>query len=413
MTAFETQTERSFTNTGSPAAQSLVIEWLERCILSHENCRQTVSGETIVEDIEPERPRRVIDVLPPLGHEYVCPIEARGSHGHYATLSHCWGPRNLPPLTITISTLQDRLRGIEIRNLPKSFQDAVSVTRATGIRYLWIGSLCIVQDDHDDWLEQPQQMGTFYERSRFTIAAADALNSHHGLFRTPPRKAVPIPYHDKSGKPWGSIFVMEPEEPSRLEGSPLISRAWVTQEIILSRRIISYTKYGLLWSCMCRNETEVGEKSVILSILERSTDWSEIVSLYSAKQLSYPKDKLIALQGIANSLQKKSKDSYFSGLWASGLPSNLLWSVKAQEFRDAKRLPETLNLPSWSWVSVQAPISPSIPGMWAIRAQLACREVIVKEEGGHLKLQVDGLLARAPELAIEMTETVVTHTPRN
>ena len=256
-------------------------------------------------------------------------------------------------------------------------------------------------------------MGTFYERSRFTIAAADALNSHHGLFRTSPRKAVPIPYNDKSGKPWGSIFVMEPEEPSRLEGSPLISRAWVTQEIILSRRIISYTKYGLLWSCMCRNETEVGEKSAILSILERSTDWSEIVSLYSAKQLSYPKDKLIALQGIANSLQKKSKVSYFSGLWASGLPSNLLWSVKAQEFRDAKRLPETLNLPSWSWVSVHAPISPSIPGMWAIRAELACGEVIVKEEGGHLQLQVEGLLARAPELAIERTETVVTHTPRN
>ena len=110
----------------------------------------------------------------------------------------------------------------------------------------------------------------------------------------------------------------------------------MTQEIILSRRIISYTKHGLLWSRMCRNETEIGEKSVILSILERSTDWSEIVSLYSAKQLSYTKDKLIALQGIANSLQKKSKDSYVSGLWASGLPSNLLWSVKTQDFRGAK-----------------------------------------------------------------------------
>ena len=359
--------------------------------------------------MEPELPKRVIDVLPPLGHEYVCLIEARGSHDHYAALSHCWGPQNLRPLTITISTLQDRLRGIEIRNRPKSFQDAVSVARASGIRYLWIDSLCIVQDDHDDWLEQSQQMGTFYERSRFTIAAADAVNSHQGFFRTLPRKAIPITYHDKSGKERGSIFVMEPEEPSRLEGSPLATRAWVTQEIILSRRIISYTEYGLLWSCMRRNETEVGEKSVIGSIFERSTDWSEIVSLYSAKQLTYPKDKLIALQGIANSLQKKSQDSYLSVLWASGLPSNLLWSVKTQDFRDAKRLPETLNLPSWSWVSVQAPISPSIPGMWAIRAKLACGEVIVKEEGGRIRLQVDGLLARAPELAIEVTEAVATH----
>ena len=221
MTAFKTQTEHSFTNTGSAAAHNLVFEWLERCVLSHENCIQTVSGETVVEDIGPELPKRVIDVLPPLGHKYVCLFEAHGSHGHYTSLSHCWGSPDLRPLTTTISTSQDRLHGIEIRTLPKSFQDAISVTRATGIRYLWIDSLCIVQDDQDDWLEQSQQMGTFYERSRFTIAVADALNSHHGLFRTPSRKAVPIPYHDKSGKPRGSIFVMEPEEPSRLEGSTI------------------------------------------------------------------------------------------------------------------------------------------------------------------------------------------------
>ena len=357
-----------------------------------------------VEDIEPELPRRVVDVSPSLGEDFVRLIESRDSHGHYATLSHCWGPPTLRPLETTMNTLQERLAGIEMKRLPRSFQDAVRVTRATGVRYLWIDSLCIIQDDANDKIEQLGQMGAFYERARFTIAAADAANSRQGLFRPLSQEAVPIPYYDQSGRPAGSIFVGCPEPPSRLDGSPLASRAWVTQEMILSRRIIAYTKHGLLWSCLSGHKTEVGEKSVAFSVLERSTDWNQIVSLYSAKQLSYKADKLAALEGIATSLKKKTGDSYLAGLWKRDLPTALLWSVKVQDWEAAERLPSTLELPSWSWTSVDCPVHPAIPGMWAMRAYAACGEVAVQQTKGGLQLQVDGLLAPAPELAIEVTE---------
>ena len=88
-TAFNTLTEKLITNTGSPGAHRLVKEWLEESASTHHN------------------------------HQY-----PPGQTARYA-----------------------------IRNLPKSFQDVISVARVIGIRYLWIGSLCIVQDDHDDWLE--------------------------------------------------------------------------------------------------------------------------------------------------------------------------------------------------------------------------------------------------------------------
>ena len=93
----------------------------------------------------------------------------------------------------------------------------------------------------------------------------------------------------KPGKQRGSTYVMELEEPSRLEGSPLATRARVTQEIILSRRIISYTECGLLWSRMRRNETEVGEKSVGGSILERSTACCAVVSCIRLSSLLTPR----------------------------------------------------------------------------------------------------------------------------
>jgi hypothetical protein len=50
----------------------------------------------------------------------------------------------------TKSTLDDHLRGIDVRSLPQTFQDAIVFTRKLGMRFLWIDSLCIVQDDIED-----------------------------------------------------------------------------------------------------------------------------------------------------------------------------------------------------------------------------------------------------------------------
>jgi Heterokaryon incompatibility protein (HET) len=64
----------------------------------------------------------------------------------------------------------------------KPFLDAIVVTKALGLRYLWIDSLCIIQDDEDDWLAESKTMGTLYERAVVTLAASTAPDSTHGLF---------------------------------------------------------------------------------------------------------------------------------------------------------------------------------------------------------------------------------------
>ena len=116
----------------------------------------------IDESCEPALPNRVLD----LGQEPTQTIkllETNFRRGHYCALSHCWGPPEKHPIQTTSNTLKDHLEGIEFKVLPRTFQDAVTVTRAIGVRYLWIDCLCIVQDDKNDWKKEAAMMGSIYE----------------------------------------------------------------------------------------------------------------------------------------------------------------------------------------------------------------------------------------------------------
>lgn len=64
-------------------------------------------------------------------------LETRGQRGRYAALSHSWG--RSPLLKATKFNLDDLKDGIAISFLPKTFQDAIRITKALGISYLWIG----------------------------------------------------------------------------------------------------------------------------------------------------------------------------------------------------------------------------------------------------------------------------------
>jgi hypothetical protein len=80
--------------------------------------------------------------------------------------------------------------------------------------------------------------------------------------------------------------------------------------------------------------------------------WGKIIETYSKAQLTFRKDKLIALSGIAREIQHLLRSTYVAGLWSCHLPYSLLWAVKSSGYRSADYL-----APSWSWASVEGPIS--------------------------------------------------------
>lgn len=66
--------------------------------------------------------------------------------------------------------------------LPNTFQDAITVTRMLGLKYIWIDSLCIVQDDAQDWEREAAKMAIIFEAAYVTIAATAASNGSVCIF---------------------------------------------------------------------------------------------------------------------------------------------------------------------------------------------------------------------------------------
>jgi hypothetical protein len=97
----------------------------------------------------PPLPARVIDVGDEVNGYCVKLSEMEGETGRYICLSHCWG--KVDQFTTTKASFATHKTNINYNHLPKSFRDAIVITRLLGIRYIWTDSICICQDDGEDW----------------------------------------------------------------------------------------------------------------------------------------------------------------------------------------------------------------------------------------------------------------------
>lgn len=214
-------------------------------------------------------PTRVIDV----GNGKVRLIETveetiPDAERRYFALSHCWGTTRI--ITTTNGNLKRHLEDISFQELSKTFQDAVTTTRRLSFRYLWIDSLCIIQDSKSDWEREAVQMCDIYRNATLTLGAAHASGCEEGCFFnvTEGMRYLPLvveldvrpPDHEHIRcRPvfecWGRSNELDlSAEP------PLHGRAWVLQEQLLSLRSLSFDGPTLRWNCL---ETD-GSTMVIL-----------------------------------------------------------------------------------------------------------------------------------------------------
>lgn len=148
--------------------------WCGDCIVRHGPCFGTNNDE-------PWLPSRVTDVGSADGPTEMKLVEKRGCAGRYITLTHRWTSQTEASST-TRANLQERKLSIDIKGLSKTFQDAVDVTRKLRVQYLWIDSICIVQDNRDDWRMEAKNMASIYELARLNIAAAGCEGLDGRLF---------------------------------------------------------------------------------------------------------------------------------------------------------------------------------------------------------------------------------------
>ncbi|ETS05802.1 HET-domain-containing protein, partial [Trichoderma reesei RUT C-30] len=260
-------------------------------------------------------PKRVLEMTPDSGNNIkVRLVQDVGGQERYACLSHRWGASTHLCQT-TVDSLPSHLHEIPWSLLPKTFQDAAKVAVWLGIKYLWIDSLCIIQDSAEDWKEQAAQMCEIYTGGYVTFAAAWSADSDVGLFRESPS------------------FTMTPE-------LPLLSRAWVYQERLLSPRIVYFTRYEVAFECARGSRERICEKH-----------WHQIVAEYSGLRISFTSDRLPALAGVARqygTAHSADLGRYVAGMWENCFPSELLWYRATQNVHDR---PDSYCGPTWSWIS--------------------------------------------------------------
>ncbi|OCL11137.1 hypothetical protein AOQ84DRAFT_287841, partial [Glonium stellatum] len=153
-----------------PSAISQVQSWLDRCNAEHSECKVEKSL----------LPTRVLDLGNPLEPEAkIRLVEPIGQIDHYVALSHVWGKSNT--FLTTQDTFVAKKTGFDLDEAPPTFRDAILVTRALGVRYLWIDSLCIIQGDQLDWQTESSKMVDVYTKSYFTIAAGNSNSDTEGF----------------------------------------------------------------------------------------------------------------------------------------------------------------------------------------------------------------------------------------
>lgn len=259
--------------------------------------------------------------------------------------------------------MESFMAAIPLKNLTKTFRDAVNITQNLGLDYLWIDALCIIQDSISDWEKESATMSSVYGGSTINIAATGAINGDVGCFLKPEgyvgkvRFTAVIEGREMAWDIAASIFYKS------VARSPLAGRAWSLQERLLAPRTLFFSNTEMFWGCNVRDASESFPEGTP-HFMERhifhlekgplSHSWNTMVYLYTLGKLTFSEDKLVAISGIARVVKEETHDQYLAGLWRKDMEFQLCWCP-------TRRRPQHMNYraPSWSWASVDGMVASS------------------------------------------------------
>jgi hypothetical protein len=375
-------------------AAAIIKFWLGECNQNHENCR--LHQERI--STSDMRPTRLLNVSN-INHIWLHTRNLRTSHQmEYLTLSHCW-PSDGKIFKLTKDNLESLKGRIPPDQLSQTFKDAIAITNAAGFRYLWIDSLCIVQDSPQDWATEANRMVHVYRNAALNIVACGLPGVTMFESRNPLRYYPCRIFVDNCS------FYVEPSG-TIVKETPAFKRGWIVQERLLSRRNIYFgmgSQMGeIAWECFEGNATETTpvtwkphyedlvkptfirdtqHKAIFERLLgalwrlqndsavERaeahlnfSQMWTRVVSIYTQTKLTYLSDKLVSFAGIATMISQNVSSNYIAGMWMSTLPAGLLWFTGNRPgLGPPPERPAWRGAPSWSWASLDTEIDGGWP----------------------------------------------------
>ncbi|KAK4032177.1 heterokaryon incompatibility protein-domain-containing protein [Parachaetomium inaequale] len=345
--------------TSSEESLSWAVQQLEHCKQNHTACNSFPPAPL---------PSRVLDVFAG-GASGVRLYVSQGETSPYVALSHCWGHR--PFLRTLSGSLDDHKTEIAWARLPQTFQDAVGFARRLGIRYLWIDSLCIIQDDQNDWRYEAARMASVYQNAVLVISAATSENAYGGLYAELPGKhrtytvnfspgqgesdassdhslSQNTPQADQVQQPQTETIhvrlslshphrLLSPYHAPTASSLPIFTRGWILQERFLSPRILHFGPEELSLECLestacqCTPGTTTPLTTETNLAPHLRTCWRRLVEDYTHLRLTHDGDVFPAVSGLARQMGRVRREArYVAGLWADEglLGGDLLWRVQ-------------------------------------------------------------------------------------
>ncbi|CAG7556496.1 unnamed protein product [Fusarium equiseti] len=363
-----------------------IKEWLGNCLGQHSGCQWKEWA-----DKKADNPTfRLIDIGV-AADSNVRLVDAHSSveSREYMTLSYRWTAET-ERTSLKTSNKNEFYRSISILDWPQIYIDALYIARQMEVRFIWIDSLCIVQDDERDWEKQAAQMDAIYTNGVLNLAGSEGNRCPGLTMRRNPLRVSPCSltsHGSPSDKTEAHWLCFRPDDFEKsVNESPLYERGWTFQERVLSKRTVHFGEQ-LFWECAClraseafplgtdhpdctpaddailqikkdlRNRHILNQEQPFSTSSKLHLLWSTVIRNYTKTRLTKASDRLVALRGIANSISRSfglSKSDYVGGLWKPYLAHQLLWAREQAQYtnEDIEMSSYLANyFPSWSWAS--------------------------------------------------------------
>ncbi|RFN47470.1 het-domain-containing protein [Fusarium flagelliforme] len=347
---------------------SLIKDWSSRCMNSHSD-----SCDKSLESLAPFKPQYLIDV------KRYCIDSCIDACPRFIALSYTWGQTKSFRTTMSTVEQLEKPGSLSLPHIasqiPKTILNAMELTRSLGENWLWVDSLCIVQDDEVALGHELKQMHRIYASSFLTIIAKDGRDADYGLrglygistARSVKQSIIPLARNER-------LSLMQTEYPLP---TPSIydytERMWTCQEQVFSTRCLTFESGYIAWQCSCANWVEqrlydpegdgclTGDLNQFRDLIDSHvpTLWNltRLVRHFNQRHLNFDEDVFDAFSGFHTHLNSLYPSGLVFGHPELFFDISLCWFTvphsSSRRRKPARNSSSSLfrhRLPSWSWM---------------------------------------------------------------